>query len=139
MALSYFCVLLAAIMPIVFAGYAKLSSNGYDNSSPREFLEKLQGKSKRAYYAHLNSFEAFPAFAASVIIAHLSGVSQSQITILAVLFVIFRILYGICYIFDKHSFRSTVWFGGFACVLWLFITAILHSMNNNVPFLIIRS
>ena len=36
---------------------------GYDNSNPREFLDKLQGRAKRAHYAQLNSFEAFPAFA----------------------------------------------------------------------------
>lgn len=126
MATAYFCVLIAAVMPLFWAGYAKFSSRGYDNSSPREFLEKLQGNAKRAHFAQLNSFEAFPAFAASVIIAHLAGISPSQITIVAVVFVIFRVLYGICYILDKHSLRSTVWFGGFFCVLWLFIAAILH-------------
>ena len=127
MALAYFCVLLAAIMPLVFVGYAKFSSKGYDNSSPREILEKLQGRAKRAHFAQLNSFEAFPIFAAAVIISHLAGVSQTQITILAVIFVIFRILYGICYILDKDRLRSTVWFGGFFCVVWLFIAAIMHS------------
>jgi uncharacterized MAPEG superfamily protein len=126
MAAAYFCVFIAAVMPLVFAGYAKFSSKGYDNSSPREFLEKLQGRAKRAHFAQLNSFEAFPAFAAAVIIAHLAGVARSHITILAVFFVIFRILYGICYILDKHSLRSTVWFGGFFCVLGLFILAILR-------------
>ena len=132
MTTAYLCVLIAAIMPILFAAYAKFSTEGYDNSSPREFLDKLQGKSKRAHFAHLNSFEAFPAFAAAVIIAHLAGVSQGQITVLAVFFIIFRILYGICYILDKHSFRSTVWAGGFFCVLWLFIAAIGHSLNNHI-------
>src|SRR5580704_2750971 len=108
MAVAYWCLLIAAVMPLFFAGYAKFSSKGYDNSSPREFLEKLQGRAKRAHYAQLNSFEAFPAFAAAVIIAHLAAVAQSRITILAVFFVIFRVLYGICYILDKHSLRSTV-------------------------------
>jgi len=114
-------------MPLIFAGYAKFASKGYDNSSPREFLEKLQGKAKRAHFAQLNSFEAFPAFAAGIIIAHLAGVAQSHIAILAVIFIIFRIFYGICYILDKPSLRSTVWFGGFFCVLTLFISAISHS------------
>ena len=127
MAIAYSCLLIAAIMPLVFAGYAKFSSKGYDNSSPREFLENLQGRAKRAHYAQLNSFEAFPPFAAGVIIAHLAGVTQSHITILAVSFMIFRILYGICYILDNPSLRSFVWFGGFFCVVALFISAILHS------------
>ena len=127
MAIAYACLLIAAIMPLVFAGYAKFSSKGYDNSSPREFLEKLQGRAKRAHYAQLNSWEAFPSFAVSVIVAYLAGVSPSHISILAVIFVVFRVLYGICYISDKHSLRSTFWFGGFLCVLALFITAILRS------------
>ena len=127
MAIAYFCVLIAAIMPLFFAGYAKFSSKGYDNSTPREFLDKLQGRAKRAHYAQLNSFEAFPGFAAAVITAHLAAVAQSHITTLAVIFVIFRILYSICYILDKPSLRSTLWFGGFFCVVSLFISAILHS------------
>ena len=127
MVIPYLCVLIAAIMPLFLAGYAKFSSKGYDNSSPREFLEKLQGKSKRAHFAQLNSFEAFPAFAAAVIIAHLAGVNQSHLTMLAVCFVVFRAIYGICYILGKSSLRSTVWFCGFFCVITLFILAIIHS------------
>ena len=126
MAISYLCVLIAAIMPLIFAGYAKFSSKGYDNSSPREFLDKVQGRPKRAHFAQLNSFEAFPAFAAAVIIAHLANVSPSRISILAVAFIIFRIIYGICYILDNHSLRSLVWFSAFFCVVTLFILAILH-------------
>lgn len=127
MVIAYCCVLIAVILPLIFAGYAKFSTKGYDNSQPREFLEKLQGKAKRAHYAQLNSFEAFAPFAAAVIIAHLAGVNPSRIVILAVLFVVFRILYGVCYIADKSSLRSTFWFGGFFCVVTLFISAILHA------------
>jgi len=127
MAIAYSCLLIAAILPVVFAAYAKFSSKGYDNSSPREFLEKLQGASKRAHWAQLNSFEAFPPFAAAVIVAYLAGVTPSHIAILAVFFIIFRILYGICYIADKHSLRSVVWFGGFFCVVALFVLAILKA------------
>ena len=127
MAIAYSCVLIAAILPVIFAAYAKLSVKGYDNSSPREFLEKLQGRAKRSHYAHLNSFEAFPVFAAAVIIAYLAGVQQSHINILAIAFIFFRIQYGIFYILDNHILRSTVWFCAFACCIILFIQAILRS------------
>ena len=105
MAISYFCVLFAAVIPLILAGYAKFSSKGYDNSSPREFLEKLEGRAKRANFAQLNSFEAFPVFAVAVIIAHLAGVVQERISLLAIFFIIFRILYCISYIADKHALR----------------------------------
>jgi len=126
-AISYFCVLFAAVIPLILAGYAKFSSKGYDNSSPREFLEKLEGRAKRANFAQLNSFEAFPVFAVAVIIAHLAGVVQERISLLAIFFIIFRILYCISYIADKHALRSAVWFCAYFCVISLFISAILHS------------
>lgn len=126
MAAAYFCVLIIAVLPLFLAGYAKFSSKGYDNSKPREFLEQLQGKGKRAHYTQLNTFEAFPFFAAAVIIAHLASVSLKEINLLAVLFVIFRLLYALFYILDKPSLRSAVWFGGFGCVVTLFISAILQ-------------
>jgi uncharacterized MAPEG superfamily protein len=126
MRISYLCVLLAAILPYVWVGFAKFSTKGYSNNQPREFLQKLEGKAQRANYAHLNSFEAFPAFAASVIIAHLAGASEASITLLAVSFIVFRLLYGICYMTDQASLRSLVWFGGFGCMISLFILALLR-------------
>ena len=127
MDISYVCVLVAAFLPYILVGYAKFSK-GYDNHHPREFLDKLEGTPKRAHYAQLNAFEAFPAFAAAVIIAHLTNVPLSITTILAVLFIIFRILYSICYIADKPTIRSVLWFGGFLCVLVLFILSILRTV-----------
>jgi uncharacterized MAPEG superfamily protein len=114
-------------MPYVFAGYAKFSTKGFDNSRPREFLDQLQGRPKRAHFAQLNSFEAIGAFASGIIIAHMAGVSQMLINVFAVSFIIFRVFYGICYILDKPTLRSWFFVGGFSCVLGLFITAILHS------------
>ena len=127
MNIAYSCVFIALVMPYVFAAFAKFSVKGYDNSRPREFTDQLQGKSKRAHYAHLNSFEAFGPFAAGVIIAHLAGTSNLQISVLAVSFVVFRIFYGICYILDKPNWRSLLFFCGFSCVATLFIMAILRS------------
>jgi uncharacterized MAPEG superfamily protein len=126
MVISYICVFMAAIMPYVFVGFAK-SAEGYDNANPRESVEKMQGLAKRASGAQFNSFEAFPAFAVAVILAHLTGVTQSHITVLAVLFVLIRIVYGICYLTDKASLRTPVWFAGFLCVAILFIKAIMHA------------
>ncbi len=124
MLVAYLCILIAAVLPYVFVGYAKFATKGYDNSKPREFLERQEGRGKRAHYAHLNSFEAFPAFAAAVIIAHLSAVPQASITALALSFVILRVIYGILYILDKPTSRSIVWFMAFGCMISLFVLAI---------------
>jgi uncharacterized MAPEG superfamily protein len=123
MTVGYFCVLVAAFIPLILAAYAKFSSKGYDNRSPREFLEKLQGRARRANYAQMNSFEAFPPFAAGVIIAHNAGAAQGRIDLLAVSFIFLRILYAIFYVQDQHAARSAAWFLAFACVVGLFVVS----------------
>jgi uncharacterized MAPEG superfamily protein len=123
--LSYASVLVAALMPYLFVGYAKCSAKGYDNRRPREFFERVEGRAKRAHSAHLNSFEAFPIFAAAVIIAHLRQIPLHQLEVLSVLFVLFRMGYGWCYIMDLSLTRSVFWFLAFACCIILYILAIL--------------
>lgn len=120
MTIAYWCVLAAIVLPYIFTLIAK-SSGRYNNAAPREFLEKQEGYHKRAHWVQLNSYEAFPAFAAGVIIAHLCGVSQYTINILALSFIIARVLYGLAYLADKATLRSLVWGIGFACVIALFV------------------
>jgi uncharacterized MAPEG superfamily protein len=121
MTLAYVCVLITIFIPLFLAAYAKFSSKGYDNRSPREFLSRVEGKAKRANFAQQNAYEAFAPFAAGVIIAGNAGAAQSQIDLLAVSFVLFRILYSIFYVIDQHALRSIVWFCAFACIVGLFI------------------
>jgi uncharacterized MAPEG superfamily protein len=122
MTIAYICVFIAIFLPFVFAGLAK-SEGQFDNARPRAWLERLEGWRQRAHWAQLNTFEAFPPFAAGVIIAHQLNASQAWIDGLAVAFLIFRGLYGYFYIADRATLRSTAWTGGFACVVGLFIVA----------------
>lgn len=124
MTIAYWCVLAAIVLPYIFSLIAK-SSGRYNNYSPREFLEKQEGYHKRAHWVQLNSYEAFPAFAAAVIIAHLCLVSQSTIDTLAVGFIGARVLYGVAYLANKATLRSLVWGSGFACVIALFVFSAL--------------
>jgi uncharacterized MAPEG superfamily protein len=123
MTTAYWCVLAAALMPYLFTGIAKFGDRPYDNRAPREFLEGASGAKKRAHWAQLNSFEAFPPFAAAVIIAHLAGAAQASVDTLATAFVILRLIYGWAYITDRASLRSLVWIAGLACVVGLFVAA----------------
>ena len=120
MTLAYWCVLAAALMPFLFTGIAKVSGGRYNNYSPREFLEKQEGFRKRAHWAQLNSFEAFPMFAAAVIIAHLTGAEQDYINTLAIAFIGIRIVYGAMYLANLAALRTLVWTAGLACVIALF-------------------
>jgi uncharacterized MAPEG superfamily protein len=127
MMIAYSCVLLAGLMPYLWVSYAKFTGLGYNNKAPRDFLAKLEGSRARAHWAHLNAFEAFPLFAAGVIIAQLASVPAQQINTLAVSFVLLRLLYGVCYIKNWHLARSGVWGLALACTLALFVQAIRQS------------
>jgi uncharacterized MAPEG superfamily protein len=122
MTIAFWCVLIAGCMPLVAVGIAKWDKR-YDNNAPRDWLARQEGAKKRAYAAHLNSFEAFPFFAAAVIIASIAKAPASIIDGLAVLFIIARIIYIWCYITDKASLRSLVWMVAFGATVALFITA----------------
>lgn len=126
MTLAYWMVLVAALLPYVGTSYAKFSDGGaktYDNHAPRAQAENLPPSRRRAYWAQLNGFEAFPAFAAGVIIAHLGGGPQVWIDTLAASFVALRVIYTLLYIHDRPTARSTVWGTGLLCVVGLFVVA----------------
>lgn len=121
MHVSYWCVLVAALLPFVFTAIAKaIGRREFSNRAPRVFQSKLTGMAARAHWAHLNSFEAFPPFAAGVMIAQQLGAAQSRIDTLAIAFVVLRIGYGICYLADQATLRSLVWAAAFACTVALF-------------------
>ena len=123
MTLAYWMVLAAALLPYLGTTYAKFAEGGartYDNHAPRPQLDALPPKRRRAHWAQLNGFEAFPAFAAAVIIAHLAGAPQERIDVLASVFVAARLVYTGCYIYDKPTARTLIWAVGLACVIGLF-------------------
>ena len=66
---AYWCVLIAALLPIVCAGIAKWGAfnkprrdGGYDNANPRAWLARQTDWRARANAAQANSFEALPFF-----------------------------------------------------------------------------
>lgn len=123
MTIAFWCVLIAGLMPIVYAGIAKAGDKSFNNRRPRDWYESITGYRRRAWWAQQNSLEAFPLFAAAVIIAQLAGGTQSLVDALAITFIAFRVAYGVCYLADVHLFRSLMWLGGLLCCIGLFIAA----------------
>lgn len=123
MTTAYWCVLVAILLPIVWAGIAKGGAKGFDNARPREYLATLDGWRQRANWAQANSYESFPGFAAGVVIAHVAGAAQPTIDMLALGYVLARVLYGIFYITDRSTLRSLVWVAGLGCIIGLFVAA----------------
>ncbi len=130
MTIALFCIVLAAIMPIVCAGIAKSGSfkthprdGGYDNRNPRDWLSKQEGYRKWANAAQDNCFEALPFFAAAVIVNHVLGGAGVVANALAVTFIVLRALYVYLYLTGKQQIRSLVWVAAFAVNVAIFFAA----------------
>lgn len=119
MPIAFWCVLLAAILPVVTVGVAKWGQD-YDNRQPRQWSESLAGYRLRAHAAHQNGYEAFPFFAAAVFGATLLKAPSGTVDALALAFIITRVLYTICYVLDWPTQRSVVWIASWAATIALF-------------------
>lgn len=104
MPIAYWCILIAALLPLGLVAYAKSSAR--DNNSPRDAAEKLTGEKRRAYAAHQNAYENFPFFAVAVVSALAFGEPSDLLNALAVAYVVLRIVHAGLYIRDIAAARS---------------------------------
>ncbi len=119
MSLSIWCILIAAVLPVLSVFPAKLSKD-FDNAKPRDPEYWRDGFRSRAQAAQANGFEAFPLFAVSVFVGIGQGGSTYCIDQLAVLFVLMRAIYIFCYWTDRPTPRSIAWAVGFIACLAIF-------------------
>jgi uncharacterized MAPEG superfamily protein len=127
MSIAYWCIFVAALLPYVWYTAARAGAGRIDNHDPRLGMARLdEGRARRANNAQYNAFEAFAPFAAGVLMAQAAGVDPSRITVLALAFVVLRVLHGVFYLANVHAVRSLAWFAGFACVAWLMVSAALQ-------------
>ena len=122
MTISLWCVLAAGLLPVLTTGVAKFIGGSYDNRDPRGRAMSYVGAARRAHAAHLNGFEAFPLFAAAVLIAELKGGPRGMVDLLAVGHVLFRLGYTAAYILDRPTLRSFLWSGALFCTIVVFIS-----------------
>jgi uncharacterized MAPEG superfamily protein len=113
---AYWCVLIAALLPIACAWLAKShglgkprKQGGFDNNDPRGWLDRQTDWHARANAAQANSFEALPFFIGAVIIAHQLGAPQTTLDILAVVFITLRVIYVAMYVAGLPTVRSAIW------------------------------
>lgn len=123
MTIADLCLLATVILTIISISPAKLDGRRvYNNSYPRDPGFYTPGLRARAQGAQMNGYEAFPFFAAAVILAEMRSVPQGTVNALAAAFVVARIAYVLCYLADRPTLRSTVWSAGFACNLAIFFS-----------------
>lgn len=133
LAVAYWCVLVAAVLPLVWSWVAKASGAKFDNRDPRGWLARQDNpRSIRANAAQQNAFEAFAPFAVGVVLAQLAGVDAGWIAVLSIIFIVARILHGVLYLYNKATLRSLAWTLGFACVVALLVLAAVRIAEPTV-------
>ena len=79
LAVAYWCVLIAALLPYLWVVVAKTRGERYNNHDPRGWLQRQESRLvRRANGAHLNAFEAFAPFAAGVVSQNHWNVRRSR-------------------------------------------------------------
>jgi len=106
---------LLTIVSVKWAGFRR-----FDNSRPRDPDFYEDPIRSRALGAHQNGIEAFPFFAAAVLLAEFRLGPLRLIDELAVLFLIVRIAYVLTYVGNRPTLRSILWSIGFAINIAIF-------------------
>lgn len=123
--LAHWCVLVAGLLPYLSAYIGKAGGFGVkDNQQPREWLGRQQGWRARAMAAQANAFEGLPLFIGAVLIAHQLGYNQSRLDLLALAYVLLRVVYTGLYIAGMGSLRSAVWALAFVANIGIFFIGV---------------
>jgi uncharacterized MAPEG superfamily protein len=126
--LCIFASVMLYLLTIVPVKWISAGQGGrYDNARPRDPAFYDGGIRERALGAHQNGIEAFPFFAAAVLLAEFRGAPQNLINELSVLFVIVRAAYVLTYIGDRPSLRSILWTIGFLMTVAIFFLPLLRN------------
>ena len=124
MTTPFWCLLVAVLLPYVWAGvggyHKKQQFGSLDANHPRAQSAALEDTGARTNAAQLNSWEALPVFVAAVTVAHLAGAAVGLSAAAALLFVAGRVLHGVFYITDLAPLRSLSFVVGLGSCLWLF-------------------
>ncbi len=122
------CLLASALMVLLTKAPVAIAQareqGGYDNRHPRAQQARLTGFGARALASHQNMLEAFPIFAAGLLLALFAEADSFWISVLAVAFLIARVAYSIFYLADYHLLRSMSWGGGFGASVALMALAL---------------
>lgn len=130
MTIPFYCVVVAFLLIPLTKGIVSVAQarqpGGFDNKHPRDQQAALTGWGRRAVGAHNNTIEAFPGFAAGVLIAHVGGADPTWSARLAITFVVARLIYPALYVANVDKLRSTVWSVGLLASIGLMVLPALR-------------
>ena len=126
MTIAIICLILSGFLPIIAAGIAKFGpaesnpAEPFDNRHPRQWLAKQTGMRARANAAQANTFESLPFFYVAVALAVSLDAPHANIDVLAIVYLVARIAYILCYILDWPNTRTFVWLIGLIAIMAIF-------------------
>ena len=103
---------LLTIVPIKWIGYRQ-----YDNAKPRDPAFYQDAIRARALGAHQNGIEAFPFFAAAVLLAYALQKTDAHSALGAQIYVWARLLYIPAYVLGIPFLRTLIWAASLAGIL----------------------
>lgn len=124
------CAIIAALLPYLAKAPVAIAMNnldGYDNRHPRAQQSKLTGFGARALAAHQNSFESLLIFTIALVVVFASNTITATTETLAIIYLIARVLYCVCYYVNWHVLRSSVWLIGLVCPIAMMVVSIQPS------------
>ncbi|RYF83346.1 MAG: glutathione metabolism protein [Comamonadaceae bacterium] len=122
--LAHWCLIVAALLPFLAAWVAKAGAfRPRDNSAPREWAANQSGWRARGLAAQSNSFEGLPLFFAAVLAAQQWGADPARVGMLALAYVVLRVMYIALYLRGLGTARSAVWSLALLVNLAIFFTA----------------
>jgi uncharacterized MAPEG superfamily protein len=114
----------AGVLPYISTSIAKAGAfSSRDNGRTRDWQNELSGWRQRAHWSQLNGFEGYPLFAAAVICAIVLAPDSAIALQVAWGYIAFRVAFIVCFLTDRPSLRSLVWFGGLGSCIGLFVIA----------------
>ncbi|MFC3092649.1 MAPEG family protein [Alteromonas sediminis] len=119
-------LLITIIMPFLAKAPLAVAMNKeskYDNAYPRDQQARLTGFGARANAAHYNCFEALACYTPAVLAVIATSNVNELAELSALVFVLARVLYLLCYWFDKATLRSACWIVAMAALFTLFAQA----------------
>jgi len=127
MTVAEWCVFAVVALYLLTIVSVKWSGGrGYDNALPRDPAFYQDAIRARALGAHQNGIEAFPFFAAAVLLAEFRSAPQNLVNELAALFLIVRIAYVLTYVGNRPRLRSILWNLGFTINIVIFFLPLIR-------------
>ncbi|MDN3652746.1 MAPEG family protein [Thalassotalea ponticola] len=117
-------LILAALLPFIAKiplVVAMHKAGGYDNKHPRQQQASLTGFGARALAGHQNAFESLIIFAPAIALAVATGTTGDAVQTLALMHIVFRVVYHVLYLVNVSTLRSISWLLAIGCsfaIMW---------------------